>query len=165
MVALVIISFGLLGVAGLQLVAIKGTDHAFQQSQASNLVQGLLERMRANPKAVHAGHYNIADSKIIKCNLPLSKNCEDGNTSCSSDELATSDVYHTVCGYGSSKQDGIRSTLLNGSLSVACIAGVGTCNQGINFSVKWNERSLGAGEQDGDNLIPREITLNTMISE
>ncbi|MCK5810939.1 MAG: type IV pilus modification protein PilV [Cocleimonas sp.] len=163
MMATLVISIGLLGVVGMQIVAMKGSTHAFQQAQASGLMKGLLERMRSNAQAVFDDDYSILDSSNYNCSVTLSKNCENGMASCSSEELAKSDLYHTICGYDAAHLGGIRGSLGNGSIQIACSAGVGTCNEGINFSVNWDERVLGK-EGDGKSALPRSISLNTVIS-
>ncbi len=159
MIATLIISVGLLGVAGMQMIAMKGANHAFQQGKASDLMKGLLERMRSNSDGVYAGNYNIASSKNYKCSTVLAKNCEDGTTVCTADNLAKSDLYRTICGAG-----GLKTSLLNSSLSISCQGGAGTCASGINFKINWNERVLGS-EGSGNKTIPREINLDTVIAE
>jgi len=48
MVALVVLSIGLLGVAGLQLVGLRGNLSAASRTQASYLAEDIIDRMRAN---------------------------------------------------------------------------------------------------------------------
>lgn len=58
LVAIVIISFGLLGVAALQLTGLKNNQSAFNRSTANILAYDMLDRMRANKAALIAGSYN-----------------------------------------------------------------------------------------------------------
>ncbi len=164
MIATLVISIGLLGVAGMQMVAMKGSSHAFQQAQASDLMKGLLERMRSNATAVFDDDYTMADSSSYKCSVVLSKDCMNGGISCSAQELAKSDLYHTICGYDAAHLSGISGSLTNGSIQISCLGGAGTCDQGINFKVNWDERVLGK-EGNGKNTLAREISLNTVISQ
>jgi len=163
MVATLVIAVGLLGVATLQMIALKGSSHAFQQGQASDLMKGLLERMRSNSSGVYADNYNIANSATYTCSAPLIKNCEDGVTSCNAQELANSDLYYTICGYDAAYKGGVRGSLTNGAISISCLAGAGSCDNGINFTVSWDERILGQ-EGDGQKVLPRTISLNTVIA-
>jgi type IV pilus assembly protein PilV len=48
MVALIVLSIGLLGVAGLQLVGLRGSLSAASRTQASYLADDIIDRMRAN---------------------------------------------------------------------------------------------------------------------
>jgi type IV pilus assembly protein PilV len=164
MIATLIISLGILGVAGMQMIAMKGNSHAVQQGQASDVMNGLLERMRSNVAAVYADDYTITDSSTYQCGTALSKNCEDGVTKCNGTELAKSDLYHTICGYDAAHLSGIRSVLADGAISVSCLGGVGSCDKGINFKVSWSERILGK-EGNGKQILPREISLDTVIVE
>lgn len=162
MVAALVISVGLLGLAGMQMIAMKGSSHAFQQGQASDFMQALLERMRSNVTAVYADDYSIAHSASYQCNVALTKNCEDGMTSCTTKELAKSDLHYTICGHDAAHLGGVRGALAGGEISVSCLNGVGNCDQGINFKVRWNERVLG-NEGAGKTFLPREISLDTVI--
>ncbi|MBL8252617.1 MAG: type IV pilus modification protein PilV [Candidatus Competibacter sp.] len=60
LVALVIISIGLLGVAILQMTGLKNNHSSAYRSQASILAYQMLESMRANRKEADSGSYNIA---------------------------------------------------------------------------------------------------------
>lgn len=163
MIATLVIAVGLLGVASLQMIALKGNSHAVQQGHASHLMGALLERMRSNSDGVYADDYTIADSTGYNCATPLTKNCEDGVTSCTSQELAKSDLHYTICGHDSTHLGGVLGSLSNGSILISCIGGVGSCINGINFRIRWNERILGE-EGGGQKVLPREISLNTVIA-
>lgn len=58
LVALVLLSVGLLGLAGLQATAMRVGLGSVQRSQAAQLAQDIIERMRAN--VANAGAYNLA---------------------------------------------------------------------------------------------------------
>lgn len=60
LVALVILSVGLLGVAGMQINSMKGNHNAFLRSQALQYANEVLDMMRANRTAATGGAYNIA---------------------------------------------------------------------------------------------------------
>lgn len=59
LVALLIMSVGLLGVAALQLASLQANHGAFQRTQATFLAQDIVDRMRANRDAAVAGQYDI----------------------------------------------------------------------------------------------------------
>jgi type IV pilus assembly protein PilV len=163
MIATLVISVGLLGVASLQMIALKGSTHGVQQGHASNLMGSLLERMRSNSDGVYADHYNIVDSTGYNCSAPLIKNCEDGVTSCSSEALAKSDLHYTLCGHDSTHLGGVLGSLSNGSILISCIGGAGSCINGINFRIRWKQQIL-SQEGGGQKVLPREISLNTVIA-
>jgi type IV pilus assembly protein PilV len=59
LVALVVLSIGLLGVAALQMVGLRGNLSAASRSQASYLADDIIDRMRANYPDARAGLYNV----------------------------------------------------------------------------------------------------------
>jgi type IV pilus assembly protein PilV len=60
LVALVVLSVGLLGVAGLQLVGLRGNLSAASRTQANYLADDIIDRMRANYAAARNGEYDVA---------------------------------------------------------------------------------------------------------
>lgn len=60
MVAVFILAVGLLGLAQLQVTALKHNQTAEFRTQASLLAGDILDRMRANQAGAHAGNYAIA---------------------------------------------------------------------------------------------------------
>jgi type IV pilus assembly protein PilV len=60
LVALVVLSVGLLGVAGMQLSSLQTNGTAFQRTQATFLAEDIADRMRANRANALAGAYNFA---------------------------------------------------------------------------------------------------------
>jgi type IV pilus assembly protein PilV len=60
LVALVVLSIGLLGIAKLVLFGVRANDSAYLRTQAVNLAYGVLDNMRANNTVAQAGGYNVA---------------------------------------------------------------------------------------------------------
>lgn len=59
LVAILIVSVGLLGIAGLQAYGLQANHSAYLRSQATVLTYDALDRMRANVDAATAGSYDI----------------------------------------------------------------------------------------------------------
>lgn len=59
LVAVLILSFGMLGMSALQARALKGNQSALQRSQAAMLNYYVLDAMRVDRAAAQAGDYNI----------------------------------------------------------------------------------------------------------
>lgn len=57
LVTVVVLSIGLLGLAGLQATALRFNSTAYQRSQATILAYDIAEQMRANAKAARCGVY------------------------------------------------------------------------------------------------------------
>ena len=91
LISMVIIAFGLLGVAGLQAFALKNNQSAHFRSVATMLASDIADRMRANPNgAVFDGAYNKPDLS----SYPTQGVTNCGNTSgCTSTQLAENDLY------------------------------------------------------------------------
>lgn len=71
LVALVILSIGILGLASLQTVSLNSNAVANQTSQATALAYDMADRMRANRQAAQAGAYDIAfQSPVPACAAP-----------------------------------------------------------------------------------------------
>ena len=60
LVALLVLSIGLLGVAALQLSSLRSNHSSSLRSQATLLAYDIVDRMRANQAAANAGAYDIA---------------------------------------------------------------------------------------------------------
>lgn len=58
MVTLVILSLGLLGLAGLQMTGLKNTRNAYYQTVAAQVVQDLAERIKADQSGVGDDYYD-----------------------------------------------------------------------------------------------------------
>jgi type IV pilus assembly protein PilV len=86
MVALLVLSIGMLGIAGLQMAAIKSSTNAYWESQASWFAYDIADRMRANPAGVQANAYNGADVDGTETVVDCSGGCAPGT-------LATFDLY------------------------------------------------------------------------
>jgi type IV pilus assembly protein PilV len=64
MIAVVVLSVGLLGVAALQLTSKKSSHQAWQRAQAVLLADSILERVRMNPSAAASYHTGIGNSAL-----------------------------------------------------------------------------------------------------
>ncbi len=59
LVAMIVLSIGLLGLSGLQTTSVRSNHSAFLRSQATTLTMDIMDRMRANRDGAVAGSYNI----------------------------------------------------------------------------------------------------------
>jgi type IV pilus assembly protein PilV len=85
LVALVVLSIGLLGLAGLQLTSVTNTRDAYYRTQAIALSYDIADRMRSNLTAVDDRDYDaIAGTEVAACR---------STSGCSSSQLAADDVF------------------------------------------------------------------------
>jgi type IV pilus assembly protein PilV len=107
LVALVVVSIGLLGMAGLQTKAMSADQHSRSLSQATIAAHDMIERMRANPAALEQGGYNLPESvQHLGCFTTVG---------CSPAELAENDMYEWRSSNASSS---LAKLLLDGSGTV-----------------------------------------------
>jgi type IV pilus modification protein PilV len=88
LVAVMIFSVGLVGLAGLLIMSTRSNQAAYLRTQVVYLAHNMADRMSANPSAVWDGSYNsnsypTATSVTTKCDL---------SSSCTPDDLATHDM-------------------------------------------------------------------------
>lgn len=89
LIALLVLSIGLLGLAALQTVGLKFTHESYQRTQAVIQAYDMLDRIRANPGGRTATGYNNVSLGSIPSLSGI--NCT-GGTGCSPSQLATFDV-------------------------------------------------------------------------
>lgn len=103
LIALLVLSVGLLGLAALQLNALRGVSDSSQRSQATWILQDIAERIRANPDALDASYTTPAN-----CGAVPAKFCADHfqpgtgavkAENCTEDEMAAFDIWETQCSY------------------------------------------------------------------
>lgn len=145
LVTLVIMSLGLLGLAGLQLRSLQAGNDSFSRSQAMILAYDMADRMRANPQAAGNGDYLVAPDDLpaapaydCQTSFPTGKN------SCAPDELASADLTSWVSALTN------NSVLPQGTASITCddvLAGDGVAcspNSVHTVILMWDEARTGA---------------------
>ncbi len=84
LVTLVILSIGIMGLIGMQLVSAKNVNNSQMRTVATFFAYDIIDRMRANPAGVAAGNYNsISGSETSTSNCP---------SSCTPSAMATTDA-------------------------------------------------------------------------
>lgn len=88
LVALLVLSLGLLGLAALQTIGIKYNQQSYQRTQATFYAYDILDRMRANRTA--AGTVNPIYNNITTTTYPGGTDC--AATNCTADQMAEYDI-------------------------------------------------------------------------
>ncbi len=128
LVAIVVLSLGLLGLAGLQAASLRNNQTAYYRGIATQQAYDMADRMRANLAGVRAGNY------ILNAAIPADPGCFAAG--CTAATMAQTDHF---------QWNTTNAALLpNGVGSVACTAGA-VCAAGGNWSfditVSWTERN------------------------
>ena len=87
LMAVLIFSIGLIGLAGLMVMAARSNQAAYLRTQVTFLAGSMADRMRANPVGVWNGAYNEA-----KYPVTTAKSC-DVDTACTPAEVAARDKF------------------------------------------------------------------------
>lgn len=85
LVSMVVLSTGLLGVANLQVAALRGNQGAYLASVAAQQAQDMAERINANPAGVAANQYDAVDTSVPTVTI----NCQSSD--CTPAQLALFD--------------------------------------------------------------------------
>ena len=159
LVALVLLTLGLLGLSALQASAMKVSFDSGQRSQATWVVGELVERMRANVDGQASG-YTAAAANADLCENGPAKMCADhydgeneadATADCSANELAEFDIWELTCGFefANTTTAGIDQIKLAGNgLTLACddsdLGDSDPCTAGSQFTATLNWTSTSA---------------------
>lgn len=135
LVSIVIVSIGLLGLAGLQTRALQENNAAYLRSQASILVYDMFERLRSNSKYAATNNYNTATATTT----------DDG--------LAAADLKDW--------QSEITRTLPSGKGVVSCSTNAITAVTMCDVTISWYDLSVTEDlDDDGDIEDDRTLSIN-----
>jgi type IV pilus assembly protein PilV len=92
MIALLVLSFGLLGIAGLQTFSLQFNHQSYERTQATLLISEIFDRIMANPTAARAGNYDSVPLGSPSTSYTGYGTC--ATTGCATtSQLATYDVF------------------------------------------------------------------------
>ncbi len=139
LVALAVLSIGLLGMAGMQLFSMKSSHGAYLQSQASFFAYDLIDKIRANPVGFSNGNYDSAYASI-----PGSpSNCQTTTATCTPIQLASFELAQWKCALGSYENNpacvapfNMTSVLPNGDGRVV------RNGNDVTVTVQWQQGSI-----------------------
>lgn len=147
LVAIVILSLGMLGLAGLQAASLRNNQTAYYRSVAAQQTYDMADRIRANQAGVASGQYDA-----LTATIPTDPHCVETGVACSAANMAVSDHYQWNTN---------NSLLLPGGVgTVDCVAGPGVaCSNTANalrefdITVQWTER-----REDGAQITQSFVT-------
>lgn len=122
LVAVVVLSIGLLGVAAMQSIALRGGQSSFESSQATIQTSAILEAMRAN--RLNANAYNTAG---MVCATPAA-----GGT------LAQRDVSVWIAS--------LKQTIGSGAGDATTCGRITGCPAACVITVQWDDSRTGGGQ-------------------
>jgi len=128
LIAIVVLSFGLLGLAGIQAAGVRNTHSANLRTLAVQQAYDMAERMRANVDGVNANAYDAIDSST-----PADPSCI--TSGCTAANLAVYDHFAWNTNNG--------NMLPSGKGTVAAIASTTAPNKAYVITVMWDDYRTG----------------------
>lgn len=125
LISIVVLSFGLLGLAGLQLAGMKSNQTAYLRSVATSAAYDMADRMRANMNGVKAGNYDA-----ISATIPSSPSVACNGAGCSASQLATFDATNWLFAYALPGGTGSVTRRVNSNLFVISVNWTEKCQEG-----------------------------------
>jgi type IV pilus assembly protein PilV len=124
LIALVVMSVGMLGIAGLYVQSMQAGRTSMFRHHAVTLAGDVADRIRANPRAAvaynHAANVNGANN-----------NCVTGGVDCNPADMAANDIFLW--------QAQADDTLPGGDVSVVFAAAVGALPPTYQITISWTE--------------------------
>jgi type IV pilus assembly protein PilV len=140
LVAVVILSVGVLGLAHLQIKVLRSLSGSYLQQQAVTQAYDLADRMRANKAGFEAGSYNSADS--VNYQIPANNGCTQSASAalnCTSAQMAAHDSFEWAQNLDRALPKALGTVCLDQVTSDATACdGAGTT---YTITVAWTDRS------------------------
>ena len=135
LIALLIFSLGMMGLAGLMVVSVKTNHSAYLRTQASFLAQSMADRMRANISKVndYNGDYDASTASATYC------------SSCDPDGLLDRDRAIWSQQLIDSLPNPTANINCDGTV-IPASSGAGTYDGACEFTIKWAEANLQASD-------------------
>ncbi len=146
LVTIVIFTIGLLGVIGLQALALSSSHMSSMRSSATVLASDMAERMRANLRAVNAAAGSRYDDMLPTanaCRAIYSASVEAAPASCTPTQMAEDDLQDWLDLVGQSLPAGAGAVCLDSTPDDG-LPGAEACDgAGGSYAIKvwWTERS------------------------
>jgi type IV pilus assembly protein PilV len=145
LVAMLILTVGILGVAAMQLVSFQTNQSAYSRSQATYLAQDMFDRIRANPDGYN--NTTIYDD-IDGCDagsIPVNPACISSAAGCSPQATAEQDIREWTSNFiNNFALADWRPVLPNGCATI--VRAVGTNN--FTATITWDEKDWDDGATD-----------------
>jgi len=85
LVALFVLSLGLLGLAAMQMTSLSFNTDAYMRTQATILVYDIIDKMRTNPIGVASGEYDVPDTATADTKVNTYTSCSGSGGTCKCD--------------------------------------------------------------------------------
>ena len=127
LVAIVVLAFGLLGLAGLQADGLRNNTSAYVRSQATLMAYDMMDRMRVNMQGVESGDYDN-----LLGTTPTDPACVSTTTGCTVAQMAQHDAFEWSQKLAETLPSGQGRVIGSGGGSI------------FSITVMWDDRRTGA---------------------
>ncbi len=137
LVSLLILSFGMMGMAGLQNVSLRANQLGYFRTQATTYTLDVVERMRANLNGVEAGSYNnVAGAATASCFTVAG---------CTSAQMAGQDIFDWSAGIAAALPLGDAVVCLDATPNDGTTGAKACDNTGALYAIKiwWDDNRDG----------------------
>lgn len=131
LIAIVVLSFGLLGLAGIQATGIKNTHDANLRTLAVQQAYDMADRVRANAVGAAAGAYDNLPA-TLPATIPADPGCI--SSGCSTTQMRDYDQRY----WNTNNQNMLPS----GTGSIVAVAGTAAPNKQYTITVMWNDSRI-----------------------
>ncbi len=137
LIAILIFSFGLFGIAGLQFVSLASNQSAEIRSTAISLAYDMADRMRANMSGVTAGNYNGIAGADNQCQATHYNHIHGAPANCTVAQIAQDDVYDWKATVAGLLPQGAATVCIDSTPDTAACD-----NAGKNYAVRvsWQDK-------------------------
>lgn len=160
LIALLVFTIGLQGIASMQYQSIKDNFDSTQRSHGVWSAQELINRIRANPTGRANGSYTFPKSNPCALGARPIPYCARTSAAaavaCSEAEIATFYIWESICPTPNQSHAQNNGQLLNPNLTIAC---VGACSEDAEFDLllEWQSKSVTDDDVTDDTLITEQF--------
>jgi type IV pilus assembly protein PilV len=156
LVAFLILSVGMLGIASLQTISLKAGYTATLRSSAVSKNEAILERIRANRAAIDSGSGSVYNG-TFDTSYTTTRLCSDSTgtiVTCNSDQMAAFDIYELM-------QD-IKNEFPTGTTATITVAdSAAKTPHLVTVTITWKERD----PANGNNTIDMKYITDQLICD
>jgi type IV pilus assembly protein PilV len=139
MISIVILAFGLLGIAGLQAFALKNTQSASLRLTATTLANDMIDRVRSNWQGIESGAYNKPNSG----DYGNTSGCTAPQATCTAGQVAQNDLFEWQLRVGTALPNGAAIICRDSTPGDGTSAGVPDCDDlgevGYVVKIWWSD--------------------------
>jgi type IV pilus assembly protein PilV len=156
LVSTLVLTVGILGVAGMQMVSFQTNQSAYARSQAVYLAQDMFDRMRANPDGYDSTTvYDTLDSDTSS-SIPSAPDCVTTAAGCSATQMAQQDLREWAGNFVNVFSLTSYRPML--PIGRGVIARTGSSNE-FTITVSWSERDWDSGGTGSRTMNARSVSL------